>query len=101
MLFEQAGFTVFKAASEASALRLAREHSPVCALVDLCIPTEQDGLRLIVRLKQAHPQTQILVLTGKRVHGLRERPEWPWITSVITKGSSSARLLSAVRALQP
>ena len=98
MVFQQAGFAVLTAASAGKALRLAQQKRPSCAVVDLCLPREDDGLTLIRELKQMDQSIRILVLTGKRTHGLQNRPEWQSITAVITKGSPSAHLLQSVKA---
>ncbi|HEX4169387.1 MAG TPA: response regulator [Bryobacteraceae bacterium] len=101
MLFSQAGIAVLKATTVAEALLLARHDHPSCAVVDLCLPNEEDGLTLIRELKKINDSVHILVLTGKRTHGLQNKPEWKSIAAVVTKGSPSAHLLARVKSLHP
>ena len=100
MLFQHAGFSVLKAGNVYDALRLARENRPACAVVDLCLPREEDGLALIRSLKDLHSSLSILVLTGKSTHRLQSKPEWKLITAVMTKGSPAAYLLAKAKAIE-
>ncbi len=54
---------VGEAASGEEALRLAMEHAPDVALVDLVMPG-LDGVEVTRRLKQQSPRTQVIVLTS-------------------------------------
>ena len=56
-------FDVHVAYNNVDALAIAQDISPDYALVDLWMPGES-GLHLIPRLKQAHPDIRIVVLTG-------------------------------------
>ncbi len=100
MVFAQAGFAVLIAATASAALQLARENKPGCAVIDLCLPKEEDGLKLIRELKQIDPALPIAVLTGKPAPILQTRRERKLIAAVITKGSSSAQLLATIKALR-
>ncbi len=99
MLFAQAGFIVLKAAAPSEALQIAHQNKLSCAVLDLCLPQEKDGLKLIRELKQIDPSLPLAVLTGKRIPGLQNRPEAKLIAAVITKGTPSAQLLATIRAL--
>jgi len=61
--FERRGYAVRVAHSVPDALALLRDGSPDYALVDLRMPGPS-GLTLVSGLKQAHPRTRIVMLTG-------------------------------------
>ena len=98
MLLSEFGFEVLTASDEASAVQAARTTEPVCAIVDLFIPTEDVGLRLIRNLKKIRPRMRILVLTGGRKERLEELPERALVDRIIEKGSPTAELLAELKA---
>lgn len=57
------GFDVTRAGTAAEALRLAREESPECALIDLRLP-DGHGLDVVAELHAIDATTRIVVLTG-------------------------------------
>lgn len=61
--FEKRGYAVTTASSVPAALELLQTFSPEYALVDLRMPGPS-GLTLVARLKQADPNTRIVMLTG-------------------------------------
>lgn len=61
--FEKRGYSVTTAASVPAALELLQNYSPEFALIDLRMPGPS-GLTLVQRLKQADPNTRIVMLTG-------------------------------------
>ena len=62
-LLEQAGMVVIGEASDGpEALRLARAHQPEVAILDIAMP-HLNGLETARRLREAVPQTKIIVLT--------------------------------------
>jgi DNA-binding NarL/FixJ family response regulator len=63
-LLAQHGFTVVGEASDgAEAIALARLHRPQLVLLDLSMPG-MDGLEALPRLRQAAPETEVVVLTA-------------------------------------
>jgi CheY-like chemotaxis protein len=99
MLLARSGFQTMAAADASSAMQLAAAHKPDCAVVDLRLPTEELGLRLIRELKSLHPAMHLLVLTGGDALRLRKIPESGLIDAIVTKGSSSAALVQKLTAL--
>jgi len=61
--FEQRGYEVRVAHSVPEAMELVEQCCPEFALVDLRMPGPS-GLTLVARLKEADPETRIVVLTG-------------------------------------
>lgn len=60
----QAGLTVVGEAKDGvEALQLARELAPQVVLMDLMMP-RMDGIEAVRRMKAAHPEIQIIVLTS-------------------------------------
>src|SRR5438270_13343006 len=63
VLLEQAGMVVIGEASDGQeALRLAHEHQPDVAVLDIAMP-HLNGLETARRLREALPQTKIILLT--------------------------------------
>ena len=63
VLLEQAGMVVVgEAADGPEALRLAHTHAPAVALLDIAMP-HLNGLETARRLREAVPQTKLIVLT--------------------------------------
>lgn len=57
------GFAVFEAEDASSGLEAAVEYAPDGIVVDLRMPGES-GLWLVQQVRERHPKTKILVLTG-------------------------------------
>jgi two-component system response regulator NreC len=63
VLLEQAGMVVLgEAADGLEALQLAHTHQPEVAILDIAMP-HLNGLETARRLREAVPQTKIIVLT--------------------------------------
>lgn len=99
MVLSHHGFETRRAGSPDAALQAARDDLPQVAIVDLGLPTEGDGLRLISELKMAHPEMSVVVLTGSDVQRLRDRPELQHVSALIEKGSSCQALLSSLASI--
>lgn len=99
MLLARSGFETLEAADRSSALKLAAEEKPECAIVDLRFPTEDVGLRLIRELKDLDSSMHVFVFTGADPEQFAMRPERKLVDEVIVKGSSSAYLLRQLRSL--
>jgi DNA-binding NarL/FixJ family response regulator len=87
---------VGEASSGEEALRLAMEHAPDVALVDLVMPG-LDGVEVTRRLKQQSPRTQVIVLTSYH----EDEHIFPALQagalSYLLKDVSTRELASAVR----
>jgi DNA-binding response OmpR family regulator len=99
MLLTRSGFEILEAADRSSAVRLAAEGKPQCAVIDLRFPTEDIGLQLIRELKDLDSGMHVFVLTGGDPDRFARHPERKLVDQVIVKGSSSAYLLKKLRLL--
>lgn len=99
MLFRQSGFHVVEAVSGAAAMEAALITKLTCAVLDLRLPTEAEGLELIRNLKSAQPAVRIFVLTGSQSATVSSMPELALADGVFPKGCSIAALLENLNAL--
>jgi DNA-binding response OmpR family regulator len=99
MLVEQSGFEAVGAADEVSATNIARREKPECAVVDLHLPTEDLGLKLICELKRLDPAIHIIVLTGGDPKRVIRQPEAPLIEEIVVKGAASHGLIRKLKSL--
>jgi hypothetical protein len=88
----KAGYAICTADSVEAALRLAVKEMPDVAVVDLKLPTEEAGLRLIRELKELDGQMRVIVLTGADPKKLEKLPERGLVEAVFTKGHASRQL---------
>ena len=95
-LLRQSGFQTTEAASVTAALQIAEAERPACALIDLCLPTEQDGLYLIHEMKKRYPAMPVFVLTGRAVDD-RSAPELQSVDEIFVKGSAIRDVISRLR----
>jgi ActR/RegA family two-component response regulator len=79
-----------------SALQLAEAQEFACAVVDLGLPSEAEGLLLIEGLKALRPSLRVVVLTGRSA-GRTKAIEG--VEAIFEKGMPSGRLMVFVRAL--
>ncbi len=98
MLFRHSGFQTLEASNVSEALNLAEAHEPSCALIDLCLPTEQEGLYLIRQIKQRYPAMRVFVLTGRKVDR-KSCAELQSVDGFFVKGSSIREVISRLQSL--
>lgn len=99
MLLARSGFKILEASDHRSALKLAAEEKPECAIVDLRFPTEDIGLRLIRELKELDSDIHVFVLTGGDPRQFALRSERKLVDQVIVKGASTAYLVGQLQLL--
>jgi DNA-binding response OmpR family regulator len=97
-LLQAYGFAAFPALSLAAAMAAAGEHKPTAAVVDLGLPSEEQGLALIRALKRLDPKILLFLLTGSDPAALRDRPERALIDEVFLKGSGLQPLIDRLNA---
>ena len=97
MLIESSGFEVLGAVDRKSAMESAGLGRPVCAVVDLRLPKESDGLQLIRELKHGDPAIRLIVLTGADPARFKRRPEAELVEVVMRKPASSGELIQRLK----
>jgi DNA-binding response OmpR family regulator len=96
MLLERHGHRVSTASDAATARDKFRETTPECVILDLRLPSPEDGLALVREFREAGPDVRIVVLAGWSAD-LEGRPEQQLVDEVLAKPVRSERLSSAVK----
>ena len=96
MLLEREGHLVSTATDAATARERFRELAPECVILDLRLPSPEDGLALVREFREAAPRIRIVVLAGWGAD-LEGRPEQRMVNDVLAKPVRSERLISAVK----
>ncbi len=99
MLLEKSGFKTFEASDSRAAVRIVSSHRPDCAVIDLRIPTEDVGRRLIRELKSIDSKLHVFVLTGADPSRFARAEERKLVDEVIVKGTSVTTLIEKLRLL--
>ena len=97
LLLSQAGFEAFEAGDVAGAKIIAAAEHPQAAVVDLRLPTVEDGLALVRDLKALNPAMRLVVLTGAGINVLARRPERLLVDQLLVKPAPTAALIDAIR----
>ena len=97
MLLEKSGLEVVKATDAKQARELAAEHRPDCVLMDLNLPTYDEGLALIHDLKATGANLRICILTGSDPQKFRQHPEAKLVDAIFGKPASSAALIRKLK----
>lgn len=93
----QAASDIRTASDAASALRLATAEPPDVAIVDLRLPTQEAGLKLIRDLKSLSAAIRIILLTGSDPAKLAALPERKLIEAVFQKGNAARQLIAHLK----
>ena len=64
-LLSAEGYEVREAASGAQGIAKASEDEPDAALLDLMMPGELDGMATLARLRLAHPELAVIMMSGR------------------------------------
>jgi DNA-binding response OmpR family regulator len=100
MLLAERGFDTVQAADCESAIRMAMEQRPECAVVDLRFPTEELGLRTVRELKTMDPGMHVLLLTGDNSDKLARVPEMELVDRILVKGNCWGELLQRLQTIR-
>ena len=91
------GYRVVEAGTVADALRLAREHQPRLALLDLCLP-DGDGVDLARQLEKSVGPLPIILMTAFPLR-LRDQPELAeGFVNILTKPLNLEELRQTIEA---
>jgi two-component system, OmpR family, phosphate regulon response regulator PhoB len=96
MLLEREGHQVSTAVDVLTARRQFQDVSPDCVILDLRLPSPEDGLALVREFRNASPDVRIVVLAGWGAD-LEGQPEQKLVDEVLAKPVRSERLITAVR----
>lgn len=96
LLLEREGYQVSTATDAATATRRFRELEPESVILDLRLPSPEDGLALVRKFREAAPRVRIVVLAGWCAD-LEGHPEQHMVNEVLAKPVRSERLISAVK----
>lgn len=97
ILLRENGFNTIEVGDAAAALACIEETKPGCVVMDLSLPTEDEGLQLIREVKRIAPATRIFVLTGRLRKALGDDPTLAMVEEIFTKGGAVAKLLERLR----
>ncbi|HEX5577253.1 MAG TPA: response regulator, partial [Gemmatimonadaceae bacterium] len=64
-LLSAEGYEVREAASGTQAITKAAEDEPDALLLDLMMPGELDGLQTLARIRIAHPEAAVIMMSGR------------------------------------
>lgn len=90
-------FEALEAADAETAKALMIEHRPPVVLLDLSLPTLDDGLALIRELRSMDEEVRLIVLTGRFRGSFENRPEAKLVNDFLVKPMSTARLVRTLR----
>jgi DNA-binding NtrC family response regulator len=96
MLLEREGHLVVTAPDVSTARFQFEENAPECVILDLRLPSPEDGLALVREFRKAAPDARIVVLAGWS-GDLDGRSERGLVNEVLAKPVRSERLISAVK----
>jgi DNA-binding NarL/FixJ family response regulator len=99
MLTDDAVDIVGEAGTAAEAIRLTAEEAPDVVLLDMELP-DLDGLSTLTRIKQASPNSAVLVVTMHDDRALVRGAVKAGTAGYVLKGASRQELLAAVRAVR-
>ena len=100
LLLQQKGFETVEASTRDGAVRAVKSESPHCAVVDLCLPTVEDGLEAVRDLRAYSKGMHIIILTG---FGCRTRQHFAareLADEVLIKGAGAGKLVERLNLLQ-
>lgn len=100
LLLARNGFEALPAADKTSAKRLAATHHPQAAVVDLGLPTIQDGLELIRDLKALNAAIRVVVITGSTRKALANDLDFAAVDDLFIKPASTAALIRKLRSYE-
>lgn len=100
MLLTRNGFDAVAAADRASARDLAAEHRPAAAVIDLGLPSIQEGLQLIRELKALDSAIRVLVLTGSSRKTVENDLDRILVDDLFVKPAPTAALIRTLRSYE-
>jgi DNA-binding response OmpR family regulator len=99
-LLARHGFEALEASDGHTAKILAIEHRPRVVVLDLGLPTLDEGLALIRELRSLDEEVRLIVLTGRHRSAFESRPEAKLVNDFLVKPASTAKLVRTLRSYQ-
>ena len=90
-------FEALQAADAKTAKALLLEHRPAVVLLDLSLPTLDDGLALIRELRSMDEEVRLIVFTGCFRSSFENRPEAKLVNDFLVKPLSTVTLVRTLR----
>jgi CheY-like chemotaxis protein len=100
MLLLRGGFETIEAGDKRGAILQATTHRPAAAIVDLRLPTVNDGLELVRELKSFDPRMRVIVLTGTSRQKVQDLPGAEMIDELLIKPTPSSKLIGILRSFE-
>ena len=100
MLLEQCGYETVAATTSEAALEAAAREGLSCVVMDLRLPTTQEGIETLRRLRELQPPARIFVLTGMRQQSPELEQAQQYADGVLTKGAGMDNLLNILAELR-
>ncbi|MBI1839909.1 MAG: response regulator [Verrucomicrobia bacterium] len=101
MFFEREGMRTSRAATAEECLTRVDGDKPDVVLLDINL-AEEDGLDVLTRIKQAHPRTRVVMMTGMGyVDDLLREALNRGADGYVSKGLPCEELLQAVKRVMP
>jgi DNA-binding response OmpR family regulator len=97
LLLTRAGFDAIPARDKESAKELAIMYRPGAAVVDLALPTIEDGVELIRELSSIHPGIRLVILTGWTRNAAQKQLDGLRIDELFIKPMATAELIRTLR----
>ena len=97
LIFEHHGFQTSKASTVEQARAVFHEHQPSAVVMDLRIPSTEDGLALIREFRGTSTSVRLIVLSGWPAD-LDRCPEARMIDALFAKPAHPSLLIQAVTA---
>lgn len=96
-ILETAGLEVFTASAAPQALSMLEQHRPQSVVLDLCLPSESDGVDLLKRLRESagRDPLEILVVSGWTAN-FQVSPEAALADHILQKPVRSKDLLKLI-----
>lgn len=90
----------WSASNGASAVRLAGEHQPDVAAIDVWLP-DFDGFEVAAWIRDVSPQTRVIIISGDITPAIRARVSEFAIEGFFQKSEPLGRLAALIRATSP
>lgn len=96
--FKRQGLEVFSAATGREGVRIFKENSPDCVLLDIALP-DMDGLSVLKEIKEINPRAVVHMVTGIGGDAIEKEAKRLSADGYISKPVNPDQLISLVKAI--